>query len=564
MPTLLERIAARIGWYHGRSVYARLMRRLQDARRVQERVLIDLLQRNAESEYGRRHDFARIRTIDDFRRAAPLVRYEELRPSIERVMNGETTALFSPREAIRMFATTSGTTSRTKYIPVTAEFERQYRRGWNAFGLKMLTDHPASILRAILQSSGRFDERRTAAGVPVGAITGLLARTQKRIVKRFYVGRPEISHIGDVRGRHYALMRLALGRDVAFAITANPATLIQLAKTADAERERLIRDVRDGTMNAEIVGDARIRALLASGLRPSAARAAELEEIRRRTGALLPRDYWRLSFLACWTGGSMGHYLGRVRELYGALPIRDIGLLASEGRVTLPLEDDTPAGVLDVEGAFFEFVPIEDVEAANPATCCAWELEAGRDYAVVLTNAAGLTRYRLDDVVRVRGRLGEAPLLEFLYRAGGVASIAGEKLTENQFVEALRGVCGELGLPALDAVAAPCWGEPPYYRVSVEMAAPAAGGDADSVREEFTRSIDAALRARNEEYASRRSSMRLGPPELRVLPTGTIGRMDARLLRSRGGMAEQYKRPCLFIRPGADDEALEIGQAARA
>jgi hypothetical protein len=54
---------------------------------------------------------------------------------------------------------------------------------------------------------------------------------QKRIVRRFYVGRPEISHVPDARARYYTLMRLGVVRDVAFAITANPATLIQMART---------------------------------------------------------------------------------------------------------------------------------------------------------------------------------------------------------------------------------------------------------------------------------------------------------------------------------------------
>ena len=64
---------------------------------------------------------------------------------------------------------------------------------------------------------------------------GLLAQTQKRIVRRFYVGRPEIAHISEPLARYYTLMRLAISRDVAFAITANPATLIRMAQIASDE-----------------------------------------------------------------------------------------------------------------------------------------------------------------------------------------------------------------------------------------------------------------------------------------------------------------------------------------
>lgn len=532
-------MAARIALAHAGGTYRGFLRTLGRAEAVQESVLARQLEANADSDYGRQWGFRRLRNSDEFRRAVPLVRYDDLRPIIERVMEGETRALFGPGATIRMFATTSGTTSRTKYVPVTSGFEREYRRGWNTFGAKMLNDHPRAVLRAILQSSGRFDERRTKTGTPIGAITGLMALTQKRIVRRFYVGKPEIARIADVRARQYALMRLGVGRDVAFCITASPATLIQLARVADEERERLVRDVRDGTVCARMVEDAAIREALTRGLKPNRGRARELEEIVRARGGLRPCDYWKLEFLACWTGGSMGHYLSRVRDWYGALPIRDIGLLASEGRVTIPVEDGTAAGVLDLRGAFFEFIPVDRGEESQPPTVRAWEVEAGRDYIVVLTNAAGLVRYRLEDVVRVRGFMGTTPTLEFLYRAGRVASVAGEKLTEQQLIQAVRRACAALGLEDMDVLAAPCWGDPPAYRVEIENETPTG----------FAEALDQALGEENEEYASRRKSGRLGPAMLRTVARGTFAVMDAKLMRERGGAVEQYKRQSLMTKP---------------
>src|SRR5262249_11059704 len=154
----------------------------------------------------------------------------------------------------------------------------------------MLSDHPRAVLRAILQSSSRYDESYTSAGIPCGAITGLLARTQKSIVRRYYVGGPEIAYIDDPRGRYYALARFGIVRDVAFAVTANPATLIRIAQTANEESESLIRDVRDGTICASFVNDAPLLRRLCQRLRPNAARAQELERIRSASKALRPRD----------------------------------------------------------------------------------------------------------------------------------------------------------------------------------------------------------------------------------------------------------------------------------
>ena len=548
MSTFLERSAAAFAHWHARRVYARFMKSLERVDAVQQHVLRRVLSRMAGSDYCHRYGLHRVRTAADLRRAAPLVTYEQLRPYVERLCAGEITALFRPGERIHMFATSSGTTARRKLIPVTSEFIHQYRRGWNTYGLKLLSDHPRAVLRAILQSSGRPDESYTPSGVPCGAITGLLARTQKRIVRRFYVGTPLIACIDDPHARYYTLMRLGVERDVAFAITANPATLIRLAQTADQESERLLRDVRDGTLSAELVTDAALRRRLAAGLRPNPERARELERLRARTGTLRPRDYWQLEFLACWTGGSMAWYLPRLAEWWGPLPVRDVGLLASEGRVTIPLADNTPAGVLDIQAAFVEFVPAAQWDRPDAEALTVREITTGADYTVVLTNSAGLVRYRLDDVVRVRGWIGQAPVLEFLHRAGRVSSVAGEKLTENQVVEAVRLAVQRLGLPPLDFVLTPRWGDPPCYVLS----------HAGPPTSELAQAVDRALAEQNEEYCSRRKSMRLGGLLVRRVERAAFERLDRQLLAASGAPPEQYKRPCLLLAPGQDDHLLGV------
>ena len=546
MPTFLEHLAAQAAYLHARRVHARFLHALDHVEHEQQRVLDRVLALTADSDFGHRHDLRRVRTADDLKRALPLLTYEDYRPYVDRLCDGDTGALFSAGQRILMFATSSGTTALPKRIPVTPQFVRDYRRGWNIFGLKMLADHPRAILRPILQASGRYDAAFTPAGIPCGAITGLLARTQKRIVRRFYVGRPEVAHLDDAQARYYTLMRLGISRDVAFAVTANPATLIQMAKTADDHSETLIRDVRDGTLSDRLVSDSRLRQRLSARLKPDPVRAAELTQLRSRHEHLRPRDYWRLGFLACWTGGSLGHYLQRLADWWGPLPVRDVGLLASEGRVSLPLEDDTPAGVLDVTSAVFEFIRLEEADSPTPDTLDPRQLEVGRDYVVVLTNAAGLLRYRLDDVVRVRGWLAQTPLVEFLHRAGRVASVAGEKLTENQAVAAVKAASRQLGIPEFDFLLVPRWADPPFYRLWC----------AGHPSEALPTALDEALAAQNEEYASRRKSNRLGRLTVSVLPPDALADLDRRLMVNRRATAEQYKRPCLLTTPDADDDLL--------
>ncbi|MBL8877538.1 MAG: GH3 auxin-responsive promoter family protein [Phycisphaerales bacterium] len=548
MATVFEFIAGNLARLHARVVYDRFIRSLRRSEQTRAAALKRALAQIVDSEFGRSHRLATVRTLADLRGAVPLHTYEQCRPWIERVWNGEARALFSPEVNIRMFATSSGTTARQKLVPVTDAFIADYRRGWNTFGLKMYRDHIDAFLRGILQSTGRHDEAHAPSGAPCGAITGLLAMTQKGIVRRFYVGGVEVAQLPTATARFYTLMRLGVVRDVAYAITANPATLIQMAKIADENRHELIRDVHDGSLSPRITGNEPLAPELQARLSPNPKRAAELEQLLARHGALRPRDLWHLCFVACWTGGSMGHYLPRVRELWGDIPVRDIGLLASEGRVSIPLDDNTSIGVLDLSAGVFEFIPVDEFDRANPTVLGSHELSAGCDYGVVLTNTAGLIRYRLDDVVRVHGYLEGSPLVEFLYRGGRVSSLAGEKLTENQVIAAYRDAIAKAQHRNFDFALNPVWDEPPYYCLICS----------DELTSAFVDELDAALSRQNAEYASRRNSFRLGPLRIMTVGKAAFAAMDERLVARQRARAEQYKRPHLFTR--AEDCEAAFGK----
>lgn len=543
----LDQIIARLAWLHADRVYHTFVKALRNPAPVEARSLRTALEQVRGSEFARQHKLETVRNREDLRKALPLVTYEDLRAYIDREAAGERGTLLNPRVPIAMFATSSGTTDRRKLIPVTPAFVNDYRRGWNTFGLKLLRDHRAAFLRAILQISGRMDEGTTSSGVPFGAITGLLARTQKKIVRRYYVGTPEIAHLDDPHARYYTLMRLGAQRDVSFAVTANPATLIRMAQTANDEVDHLIRDIFEGTLASSIVPNSDLRAKLTANIKPDPARARQIEALVGHNGRLRPADLWKLELAVCWQGGSMGHYVDRVRDWWGPLPIRDPGLIASEGRVSLPLINDTTAGPIDPSAGVFEFIPLESAEQEQPETLWPEEVVAGEKYVVVLSNPSGLLRYRLDDVVQVTGWEGRVPVVEFLHRAGRVASVAGEKLTENQIVAAVQVACSTLGRPGFDFIAAPVWGDPPQYRLNAVT-------EPDT---ELADAIDHALCAQNDEYASRRKSARLGPLLIRAIPANVVHELDAELVQSRGARAEQYKRPTLLTSLNGDEQLLE-------
>ena len=307
--------------------------------------------------------------------------------------------------------------------------------------------------------------------------------------------------------------------------------------------------MHDGTLDARLEVPPDVRAELAPRLAARPQRARALEEIVRRTGRLLPKDMWELGFVANWTGGTMGLYLRDFPEFFGSTPVRDVGLLASEGRMSIPLEDGTPCGMLDVTNSFFEFIPVSEYESSQPTVLLSQDLAVGQDYYILLTTSAGFYRYDIADVVRVHGFCGQAPIIEFLNKGAHISSLTGEKLSESQVVLAVERACMSLGIEPGLFVLAPQWADPPYYRLYVEPLDASADEMAALERE-----MESALAHVNIEYVSKRNSGRLGPVRLSMLPAGFLIERDRRLATRHRRVNEQYKHQYLLPSPGQDQE----------
>ena len=444
-----------------------------------------------------------------------------------------------------MFAMPSGTTAARKYIPVTPQYLADYRRGWNIWGLRSYREHQSTRLRPILQMSSDWCEFRTESGVPCGSVSGLTADMQKWLIRWLYCTPGDVSRIKDHEAKYYTVLRLSMPRPVGLVVAANPSTILTLARTGDHEKETLIRDIHDGTLSSRFDVSPEIRAALKPRLRRNPARARELDDIVRRTGTLYPKDYWpsdRL-MLGNWTGGSVGAYLRHFPTYFGDTPVRDVGLIASEGRMTIPLADNTPAGVLDVTSHYFEFIPEAEGDNPNPTTLRAHELQEGGKYFILPTTAYGLYRYHIYDLVRVAGFHNQTPLIEFLSKGAHFANITGEKLSEYHVTRAMQDVLRDLDLTLTSYSVAPCWDdEMPYYGLFVESA------DLRSPEQgrRLVEGLERKLCELNIEYAGKRESLRLGALRLELLTPGTWRRWDAQRMERNGGTAEQYKHPCLI------------------
>jgi hypothetical protein len=498
-----------------------------DVAGTQQRLLRSIVERNAATEYGHAHGFASVRTLDDWRRAAPIVTYRDIAAQVERMAAGEHGVLTA--EDPVMFAMTSGTEGKPKLIPVTptcgGRVHRDQMRTWFH---RALHDHPRLLDGKALSLVSAAEEGRTAAGIPFGSTSGSIYRDLPWFIRRSYLVPYEVFPVEDYLAKYYVIVRLGLDTPVSFVSSANPSSIAKLCEVADAHAERLIADVRDGTIDPALALPPALRQQLAPRLRPNPARAKELAAMReRRGGHLLPADYWPdLRLLACWKGGTVSSYLRRFPEWFAPddaaamPPIRDWGYLSSEARCSVPLGDDGAGGVLAVGSNVYEFVPADDV-AEHPDDPSRWtflgahEIEEPDEYHIHLTTTGGLYRYDIHDIVRVVGRYREAPVIEFVRKGGGMTNLTGEKLSVTQVKNAVERGASAVGATvahfrALASV------QDARYEFEVEF-----GGDiapADAKR--LVQAIDADLRTQNIEYRGKRDSLRLGAPVLHVMRKG--------------------------------------------
>ncbi len=545
MPRWLQAAAGSPTRFKLRRQAARFLATTVDCRRTQQDVLQRLLALNSDSQFSRDHRLSSAHTPGEFRKRLPITDYEYFRPYIDQLKSGNHSALLGSKSNLLMFTLSSGTTADSKFIPITKQFLDDYRRGWQIWGIWAFDDHPSMNAKNIVQLSSDHNKFQTDAGSPCGNISGLAAATQRRFVRFMYTVPYIVAKIDDPDAKYYTSLRLAVAdANVGLITTANPSTLIHLAQMADSEKESLIRDIADGTLSDRFAVAAEIRRQLASRVsKRNTARARQLEELVDRTGRLSPRDYWpELDIAAVWTSGSCGAYISSLRSHYGDIVVRDHGLSASEGRMTIPMADEGSEGILDLVTHFFEFVPESEYGSEKPTVLEAYELKEDENYYILLTTSYGFYRYDICDVVRCVGFHNTTPLLKFLHKGAHISNITGEKLSESQIVDAIRTCTDAIDIKFEHFTVIPSWGEPPRYQLMVEQI------DLPALRiaEELTKNIDDRLQELNCEYREKRLSGRLAQVETVPLVQDTWKRFAKQRQSKLGGSIEQYKHPCLI------------------
>jgi GH3 auxin-responsive promoter len=161
MPKLTASLANAAWWAACAPAAAAFEAALADPRRAQERVLAQLLRRNARTAYGRDHGFDSIRSPEQFARRVPPCDYDAIAPWVERIRRGEPNVLTA--EPVRRLVPTSGSTAARKLIPYTASMQAELNRAIGPWIFDLYSRHPGAA--RLVCYTRRGSSRGSTAGV---------------------------------------------------------------------------------------------------------------------------------------------------------------------------------------------------------------------------------------------------------------------------------------------------------------------------------------------------------------------------------------------------------------
>jgi len=538
---MLNRIL--MAWVRWRDLHP-LMQVAHDPTAAQDALLTRIVRANWSTRFGREHDFASLKNFQDFKTAVPICGYEELRPYIDEQADTGMPSLTAARPVL--YAQTSGTTGEPKRIPLTQETLSHYLEQQRMFTCLQYQACPEAYSGAALGIAGAAVESRLPSGVPVGSISGHLYACMPRLIRKRYVVPPEVFSIEDYDQRYLVMLRLALAeRDITYMAGANPSSFLRLLVMLNDRRAELLNDLESGRMTGLERLSPAARKAIAPRLTADPDRAHALRQI---SGDLTYANVWpNIRLVTTWTGGSCGIALASLKQhLPASVTVMDLGYLASEMRGTVTVDPDSSGGLPLLQHVFFEFAETLGWDAGARETLRLHEIDDGKDYYLIVTTASGLYRYFMNDIVRMVGRVHATPLLRFVQKGKGVASMTGEKLYESQVLDAVRvaatqhGVATTFFMLLADEMAN-------TYRLYLELDKPS-GIPAD----DMAATIDRGLCAANLEYDAKRASGRLQPLRVVYVAAGTGDRYKAHCVAAgqREGQFKpvvlQYLRECHF------------------
>lgn len=340
------------------SPLARLLARkqimdLNKAIKVQKQILAHILKRKSSTKYGQAHGLDKISTYEQFRQKVPLQTYESLEPYIHSVRAGEKDVLWPGRPSY--FAKTSGTTSGSKYIPITRVSMPNHLWGARHTLLHYIYEtKDISFLhrdRKMLFLSGS-PQLQEENGISIGRLSGIVNHHIPAYLRKNYLPTYQTNCIADWEEKIDSIVAETLPTNLSVIAGIPPWIQMYFDKLQKIKGKKI----------AEIFPNLSI--LIHGGMRFEPYKDRLLQSIGRSITTL---------------------------ETYAT----------SEGFIAYQNSQHEEGLLLQLDsGIFFEFVPTASLSLPNPPRLCIAEVAVGVDYAIVLSTNAGLLAYVLGDTIR--------------------------------------------------------------------------------------------------------------------------------------------------------------------
>jgi hypothetical protein len=332
-------------------IYTRVRRDMQSAVSDQKEIMQSLLKVGSNTQFGKDHGLASVKTYEEYKQAVPVRDYEQFKPYIEQVKQGKHNILWKGLPIY--FAKTSGTTSGVKYIPISKEsIDNHINTARNALlcyiaetGNNRFTDGKMIFL------SGSPELERVG-GVPTGRLSGIVNHHVPKYLRTNQLPSYETNCIEDWETKLDAIVGETMGQDM-----------------------RLI-----------------------SGIPPWV--QMYFDRLTELSGKKIKDLFPQFSVLV-HGGVNFEPYKAKLFDSIGK-PIDTIETFpASEGFIAFQDAQQQEGLLLNTNsGIFFEFIPASEIHSPNPRRLSLDQVQKGENYALIINNNAGLWGYSIGDMVR--------------------------------------------------------------------------------------------------------------------------------------------------------------------
>ncbi len=475
---------------------------------LQQQVLNRLLQMAKDTEWGKKYDYKSILSYEDFKNRLPIQTYEEIKPYVIRLRNGEQNLLW-PSE-IRWFAKSSGTTNdKSKFLPVSKESlqDTHYQGGKDAVAI-YLGENPNSRLFSGkgLILGGSHSPNLNFRHSLVGDLSAILIQNVNPLVNSIRVPSKKIALMNDFESKMEAIANSTLKTNVT-SLSGVPSWMLVLIK-----------------------------------------------HVLHKTGKQSLEEVWPNLEVFFHGGVAFTPYRDQYRDVIRSSNMHYVETYnASEGYFGTQNDPNDQSMLLMIDyGIFYEFIPLEDIGKENPRIYNLAEIELNRNYAMVISTSAGLWRYMIGDTVRFTNN--HPYKFVITGRTKHFINAFGEELIVDNAEKGLAQACAATGAQVIDYSAAPVFMDANAkcrHQWLIEFA------QMPDNLDYFSKVLDSALKEVNSDYeAKRQNNLALQPLELIVARKGLFHDW----LAQKGKLGGQYKVPRLNNNRKYIEEMLDLNK----